>query len=42
MELAIAGGATAIVTHNVADFAGELRFPSVKIVTPAQYLKLLR
>jgi putative PIN family toxin of toxin-antitoxin system len=42
VELAIAGGATAIITHNVTDFAGELRFPGVEILTPAQYLKSLR
>ena len=42
VELAIAGAATAIITHNVTDFAGELRFPGVQILTPAQYLKLLR
>jgi predicted nucleic acid-binding protein len=42
VELAIAGGATAIITHNVTDFAGELRFPGVQILTPAQYLKSLR
>jgi len=42
VELAIAGAATAIITHNVTDFAGELRFPGVQILTPAQYLKSLR
>jgi putative PIN family toxin of toxin-antitoxin system len=42
VELALAGGAAAILTHNVSDFAGELRFPGVQILTPAQYLKSLR
>lgn len=36
MELALAGGAEAIITHNTGDFrGGELRFPQVRIVTPA-------
>lgn len=37
LELAVAGGATIIVTNNVADFPrAELRFPGVRILTPAQ------
>ena len=36
VELALAGGAEAIVTHNTEDFrGGELRFPQVRILTPA-------
>jgi uncharacterized protein len=39
LELAIAGGAAAIITNNVRDFAGgELKFPSVEIATPLQFL----
>jgi putative PIN family toxin of toxin-antitoxin system len=40
LELAVAGGATAIVTHNVRDFQrGELLFPMIKILTPGEFLK---
>jgi predicted nucleic acid-binding protein len=40
VELAVAGGAAAIVTHNVRDLKnGALLFPSVRIVTPAEFLK---
>jgi putative PIN family toxin of toxin-antitoxin system len=36
IELAIAGGATAIVTYNTRDFArAELYFPGLRIVRPA-------
>ena len=36
LELALAGGAEAIVTHNTEDFrGGDLRFPRVRILTPA-------
>jgi len=43
MELAVAGGATAIVTNNVRDFrTGELIFPDIGIMTPAQFLKISR
>jgi putative PIN family toxin of toxin-antitoxin system len=42
IELALAGGATAIVTRNVRDVSlGELRFPSLTIQTPRQFLKTL-
>ena len=35
VDLAVAGGANAIVTRNVRDLAGmELRFPHIRIVTP--------
>jgi uncharacterized protein len=40
VELAIAGGAAAIVTNNVRDFRrAELRFPGVKVLTPEQFLR---
>lgn len=40
MELAIAGGATAIVTQNVRDFRqSELSFPDIAILTPDQLLQ---
>lgn len=43
VELAVAGGATSLVTHNVKDFRrGELRFPSVRIETPKDFLKRWR
>ena len=42
MELAVAGGAAVVITHNVSDFAGELKFPGVRILTPGQFLKLKR
>ena len=42
IELAVAGNAEAIVTHNVKDLkSGELRWPDLKILTPAQYLERL-
>lgn len=43
IELAVAGNAQAIVTHNVRDLRrGELAWPSLRILTPAQYLEALR
>ncbi len=40
VELAVAGGAAAIVTKNIRDFAGmELRFAGLRIVTPAAFVK---
>lgn len=42
VELAVAGGADAVITHNTADFAGELRFPGLKVLTPAQFLQTMR
>ena len=42
LELAVAGGATVVITHNVSDFIGELRFPDVQILTPRQFLALKR
>ena len=40
VELAVAGGATAIVTHNVRDLRrGELRWSGFKILTPSECLE---
>lgn len=40
LELAVAGGAEAIVTQNVRDFRrGELQFPEVQILTPSEFLR---
>ena len=42
VELAIAGGADIIVTGNVRDVAcGELAFPHLQVLTPAQFLKTI-
>ncbi len=42
VELALAGGASAIVTNNVRDVRrGELAFPHLQILTPAQFLKTI-
>lgn len=41
LELAVAGNAAAIVTRNIRDVArGELRFPSLQILTPEQCLEV--
>ncbi|MFM9912573.1 MAG: putative toxin-antitoxin system toxin component, PIN family [Methylophilaceae bacterium] len=41
VELAVAGGASAIVTRNIKDLTkGELRFPQVKILLPEQCLEV--
>lgn len=43
MELAVAGGAAALITNNVRDVrSGELIFPDIGIMTPAEFLKALR
>lgn len=42
IELAVAGGAAVVITHNISDFAGELRFPGLQILTPGQFLRLKR
>jgi putative PIN family toxin of toxin-antitoxin system len=43
VELAVAGGAAAIVTNNVRDLrSGDLLFPDIGILTPAAFLKTLR
>lgn len=42
VELALAGGADAIVTSNVRDVRrGELAFPHLQILTPAEFLKTI-
>ena len=42
VELALAGGADAIVTSNVRDVRrGELAFPHLQILTPFQFLKTI-
>ena len=42
IELALAGAAQTIVTHNLCDLQqGELRFPSLKIQSPRQFLTTL-
>jgi putative PIN family toxin of toxin-antitoxin system len=43
VELAIAGGAEAIVTYNIRDFRlGELRWPDLAILTPSECLEKLK
>lgn len=37
LELGVAGGAAAVVTFNVGDFRGELRFPKIRVVTPVNF-----
>ena len=40
IELALAGGAQAIVTHNLRDLrGGDLRLGTLRIMTPAKYLE---
>jgi predicted nucleic acid-binding protein len=40
LELAVAGGASAIVTNNVPDFrSSDLRFPDVRVLAPKDFLK---
>jgi predicted nucleic acid-binding protein len=42
VDLALAGGARAIVTYNVRDFArGEFRKSGLAVVTPAQALRMI-
>jgi uncharacterized protein len=42
VELAVAGGAPLIVTHNVRDFRrAQLRFPNLRAVTPQEILEEL-
>ena len=40
LELAVAAGCQAIVTHNTRDFAGTDRF-GVEVLTPGQFLRRL-
>jgi predicted nucleic acid-binding protein len=43
VELAVAGGARRIVTHNVRDLrSAEMRFPDISAVTPAELLKEMK
>ena len=43
VELAVAGGADCIVSHNQRDLrSNELTFPGLRIVTPAQLLSGLK
>ena len=40
VELAVAGGGAAIVTHNIRDLkSGELLFPPLRVLTPAAFLR---
>jgi predicted nucleic acid-binding protein len=42
VELALASGASTIVTNSLRDVSrGELTFPFLNILTPAQFLKTL-
>lgn len=42
IELAVAGGAAAVITHNTRDLgAGELSFDGIKIVTPGDFMQTL-
>lgn len=42
LELAVAGNAQHLITHNVRDFSdSQLAFPDIPITTPAQYLKVV-
>ena len=43
VELAVAGGASVIVTQNVRDFErSELRFPNLRVLRPGEFLKEMR
>ena len=43
VELAIAGGAEAIVTYNIRDFElGDLRWPDLAVLTPSECLEKLK
>ena len=40
LELAIAGSASAILTHNASDFReSDLLFPQIRIITPKEFTK---
>lgn len=41
LELAVAGGAEALITRNINDFKrAELKFPDLAILTPEQFLEV--
>ena len=41
LELAVAGNADAIITHNIKDFAkSELNFQEVEIIRPLKFLEV--
>jgi uncharacterized protein len=40
LELAVAAQARSVITFNVGDFRGDLRFPRIAILTPSQFLKM--
>ncbi len=43
IQLAVAAGASVIVTHNISDLkSGELLFPSIEVLTPGELLRKLR
>jgi len=43
IELAVAGGATRLVTKNLRDFRNaELIFPGVKVLSPEEFIKEVR
>ena len=40
IELAVAGGATHVISRNVRDLgAAQLKFPDIAVMTPAQFLR---
>jgi len=39
VELAVAGSAAVIITRNISDFTGGLKFPGLQVLTPAQFLR---
>ena len=40
IELAVAGGATQVVSRNLRDLrGGQLKFPEIAVMTPAQFLR---
>ncbi len=43
IELAVAGGAEAVVTHNIRDLiGGEMRWEGLRILTPSKCLERLK
>jgi uncharacterized protein len=40
IELAVAGGASVLVTRNIRDFRGaELQFPGLRVLSPEEFVK---